>query len=534
MNRIIISDEEKNTILEFDDKDLKGNTFYNDGRIENITYDDIEILKDFILSPNNTKLPNEGEYSVVLDNNTGLKHYFLDNREDYTMLFKNNGEYAIDTKEEKEEYIGRHAKRKDLTNKEKRFKIRKRIIHCTLVGLLYATMAFSYSSFVLFSRYPELEKGNNFFASIDLFFGTRDITADDLINSIYSSPNISDEDQQFLAKRDLFEDILPYVNTSNFSKQIYGVRFNNDLEIKTYDNTGMKSSGYFSYSDTSSLYIAEKYLATHYDDIISHEFIHMLQVYCNYNVISEACAEIVSSEYYDNSPATAYSEEVYLIKKLMEIIGPDPVAQYTYTNDFSGIKNEIKPYLTENEYQIFLADIRRPNIDSPDYDEQEVKEKHESLNYLLDQIYERKFNKPSEKDIAIPHLKDPSLVRYYFNQRKKAKEGSHFLIPLGSKQTMTLEDAIAEKIVYMYQTDDFGNTISVSYFDYLYNTYDTNRPLEFGYLIDKPVEINLGEDGKLHVSITTYNNNVKAVIPNVEEKLAEEAKKAEDDNQRKL
>ena len=519
MNRIIISDDEKNIILEIENRDIKGCSFYNDGRIEKVTYDEIDVLKGFLLSNNNTKLPNEGEYSVVLDNETGFKHYFYDNREDYIMFFQNNGEASIETKEE---YIGKHARREENIKNEKRFNIRNRIVTFSLVGLLFTMSIFSLPTLILQSRYPEFIRTNNFISVIDLFIDGKDLTPDDLIEGIHSSEDLSDEDQFFLAKRDLFQDILPYVNSSSFAKKIYRNRFKN-ITIKTYDNTGMRSAGYYSTGDPNSLYIADQYLDSNsFNDIISHEFIHMGQIYCRYNVISEACAEIVSSEYYEDSPAVSYSEEVYLMKKLMEIIGTEPILRYTYTSDFSHIKNAIDPYLTDNEYQIFLSDIERPNIDSPNYDEEEVKAKHESLNYLLDKIYERKFNKPSEKDMAISHLKDPSLVRYYFNQRKIAEVGSYYLAPLSTKKAMTLEDALINRIVYLYQTDETGRTIPVSYFDYLYSTYDTSKQIQYGSLITDPIDITLGEDNKLYVSIIEFNQHVKSIIPNVDEKIAEE------------
>ena len=86
MNRIFITDDEKQTIMDVNKNIFKGCTFYNDGRVERITKKTFDIFKNFILSKDQTRLPNEGKYEVILDNKSGLKHYFLDKKEDFEML----------------------------------------------------------------------------------------------------------------------------------------------------------------------------------------------------------------------------------------------------------------------------------------------------------------------------------------------------------------------------------------------------------------------------------------------------------------
>ena len=56
-------------------------------------------------------------------------------------------------------------------------------------------------------------------------------------------------------------------------------------------------------------------------------------------------AEILSYEYFDNADTNSYQNEVYLIRKLMEIIGPIPLLKYNFLNDFYEIEKEVKKYL---------------------------------------------------------------------------------------------------------------------------------------------------------------------------------------------
>ena len=82
MERIVIEDNNKKTIINIQNRTISGYSFYHDESVKELTKDDLDIFKLFFLSNDNKRLPNEGKYTVILDNITGLKHYFINGKED--------------------------------------------------------------------------------------------------------------------------------------------------------------------------------------------------------------------------------------------------------------------------------------------------------------------------------------------------------------------------------------------------------------------------------------------------------------------
>lgn len=520
METIFIKDDENNIILNIDNNKYFGYTFYHDGRIESIDESVINYFDMFKLSNDNKELPNEGKYKVILDNKTGFKHYYLDNKESYIMFFNNNGVDTIQCKVENDEILGDNGwqKKEILTKKEKMFKVGKRIIRLTCLGLITFSLAASILNTCIIIKNPERAKELRTVPIVEWVLGKKDYITSDLTKMIYRSEHLSDEDQLFLANEDFFNDILPYVNSSNFNKFLYSYRLDN-IDIRLYDNTNRNSAGYYSSSDANVLYISEIGAITRYSDILSHEFIHMCQGYCYYNVITEACAEIFSNEYFDDSPENSYASEVYLIKKMMEIIGTEPILEYNFGDSFKGIEDAVKPYLTDLEYETFLYDLSRPNIDSPQYDQVVADEKHASLDYLLDLIYERKYGTSIKNDPVIPYLDDPYLTRYYFNKKKIAKEGSYTLIFKEPSKKLTIEEAMEDGLVSLFQLSMGKKKTYISYDEYKNGKYDTSRQIYFETLFNGSLEIKLEKDGNLYVYIRTDDDIEKKDLPTVEEKL---------------
>ena len=426
MNRIIINEENKDTIIEFTKESYRGCSFYHDGRIDNLSLDISHLFREFFLSSDNTILKNCGKYQVILDNKTGFKHYFWHNQEDFQMFFQNNGEDAIQFLDN-----NRHRRRGKLSTKEKLFRVGKKVIRCTCTGLLCIMFAISTLNAIAILKYPQRVTSFRTIPMVEWIFGKQDITSAELIKKIYGSSRLSDEDKAFLANKDYLEDILPYVNSSNAAKLLYREKFCN-IGVKEFDNEDKAYAGYYMSIDCNSLYIAKQYQNTSfYNDVLSHEYVHLSQSFCYYNVIAEACAEIISEEYFIGARAQSYPDEVYLVKKLMEIIGPEPILEYNFTGNFQKIADGVKPYLTSKEYDTFLDSLKTPNVTSDDYDETINKSKLSDCNQLLDKVYEKKFGCSIMEDPVIPHLHDYSLVRYYFNKCKN-NEGSYITI---SKKT---------------------------------------------------------------------------------------------------
>ncbi len=475
MGMILITDDDKKTVIEYDNDFSRASVFYDDGRVEPVKENIFDLFGMFLLSDNNTNLPDEGSYKVILDNDTGFKHYFLDGKEDYIMFYNNNGEeYAIDYYETLEDNGWRPKEKLPL--KEKLFRVGKSVIHTTFMGFLIVMFYLSALNLDLVRKYPEKVKSFRDIPAVEWIMGKEDYTVDDLINKIMNDEELYDEDKFYLANRDFFADILPYVNQSNFVKYLYGYKFNN-IVIDTFDDNNTRTGGYYRSSEPNKINIGNSNLTHNYFDVLAHEFIHLCQGRCFYNLISEASAEIISHEYFDDAKENSYIKEVYLLKKMMEIIGPEPILKYVFANDFSDISNAIKPYLSSSEYKTFLDDLKRKNDDNFSH-MNEVDNKNKSLDSLLDTVYLRKYGESVDNDPVISYLKNDTLVRYYFNQRKMDKEGSRVIIPEDeSTFKISFKEAILEEAIVLFQKDLEGNDIRLSYDDYEDGNYDKRRML---------------------------------------------------------
>ena len=309
METIRVEDENCNIILYLENKILQGYQFNKDNTIEIVNESVIDYFKFLVSSQNYTELADEEEYKVILDNETGLKHYFKNSIEDYTMFFKKNGEYDVCFKG-----TGGFIKEK-ISKRFKISRIKELFVICTLSSLLGISISHLTVTPTNIQKLYEI---------LDI----EDISINDIENKIGAS-SLTEEEKKFIYNEDFLLDILPLKNESNYLKYICNKSFNN-LNIKSYgpeDDKYEGTLGYYNYNDLGTIHLRDYEELTYAQkDTYSHEFIHMCQV-CQssgYNLIIEACAEIISEEYY-NSPANSYSRPVKLVKKMMEIIGSEPI-----------------------------------------------------------------------------------------------------------------------------------------------------------------------------------------------------------------
>ena len=252
-----------------------------------------------------------------------------------------------------------------------------------------------------------------------------DIMLSDLSNNIYNSNRLNDTEKEYLYNRALLVDVLPYINQSNYMKRCYNVRFKN-IDIKSYSSDSVLYGdwdGFYNVVTPSTLHVADYEDPYESSSTVGHEFIHMLQNPNIYSFFSEASAEIMSFEYYDN-PVTAYTDEVKLLRVLMEIIGSEPIKQYVFAGDFSLIESRVKPYLTDEEYQEFIRCISLSTEDPNNVNDRNV-----SLRKIYKTLYEKIYESNIEDDNIIHMIEanKPSLYRYYFNGRKESYYGIYYI-----------------------------------------------------------------------------------------------------------
>ncbi len=288
-----------------------------------------------------------------------------------------------------------------------------------------------------------------------------DYKTSDIYHLINSSPYLTEEEKKFIYNEDFINDVLELINKDNHLKYNFSLFFNN-IKISNFEDELDDLERAFGYYDTdypSTIYVRNyEELTDAKKDIVAHEFIHLCQDVRGYNLLIEASAEIISNEYY-NTPISYYLTQVKLVKKLMEIIGPEPVWIYSFTGDFSLIEERVKPYLTDSEYEEFLNDL------TFDYDNNSInKPKFDSLEVLLEKLYFARFNSEIKDDLVISLIdKDNrTLSRYYFNSRYINYENSYYIdyrerYSHGSGLEGTIKNEFIPRKVYLPPISEIDN-----------------------------------------------------------------------------
>lgn len=252
----------------------------------------------------------------------------------------------------------------------------------------------------------------------------RTITLEDLKQLIFSSEFLSEEEKNYLYNEDFLNDILPFVNEDFLRKLKYQTHFTNILiHGYTGEEYGGNYLGYYTEKEPNTLHIRDYDKIENHKDTAAHEFIHLCHVLSCYNLITEACAEIISFEYFDEANVDVYTSQVRLVKILMEIIGPNPIWIYNFTGNFQPIEDAVKPYFSSEDYYEFLSCLSF-TID----DDENNLIKFKRLDELLKILYKNKFDEDIENNETISSLKDYTavLTRYYFNPRLINQENSFY------------------------------------------------------------------------------------------------------------
>ena len=274
---------------------------------------------------------------------------------------------------------------------------------------------------------------------------------EDIKNIIYSSPFLTIEEKNYLYNEDFILDILPFINSNIASRLKCGSHLYN-LAIYSYgdENEERDYLGYYDQDYPSNLYIRDYESLDGNKDTVAHEWIHLWQCFAGCNVITEACAEIISEEYYDECKDNAYSEQVKIVKKLMEIIGPELIWNFNFNGNFKPIADAVSPYLSEIDYYDFLHCLRFEHGKSLDNIN-----KFKRLNEIIANLYKNKFGEDIENSEIMAALDsfNCQVTRYYFNKRFMDKEHSYY-IDRSKKEyaSLSYQEAIDRDLFFAYAT----------------------------------------------------------------------------------
>ena len=252
---------------------------------------------------------------------------------------------------------------------------------------------------------------------------TSDITVEEMRDLIYSSPNLTDEEKAFLYNEDLFTDILPYVNQSEWMKLTYRSKFSN-MDVVSYNHligNMMNADGLYYPMTPGNLYI-ENYSGIEGESesagTLAHEEVHAMQYIGDIltgedSFFLEPTAEMMAHEYY-GAPIENYTDEIRMIRVLMEIIGTEPIKQYIFTGDFSMIEERVKPYLDKEDYDEFIECIHEDVHGNNNL-------RNARLMRIFKTLYKNIYGSRMTDDEVLMLLEDDnkSLERSYFNERNQ-------------------------------------------------------------------------------------------------------------------
>ena len=416
MDIVTIINDNFKIYIHFKNNKIYGYKFNKDNTFEEIDNSVLEFFNFIKLSNNNTKIDNYKGYEVYLDNETNFKHYLRNGLEDYSLFFYNNSEdavsYNIPSKKSNTRVF--YYKRNRIYLKKKRF--------YRLVRIILALTLITSTTLIA----TNINKKDNI---------VKKLTIEDIQNYIYSSPNIKDEDKEYLYNEELLELVLPMVNETNSNRYLYSLKFK-DIDLVRYEREEDSTTiGWYNMANpniinidaavddnneveniqylNSYTFINKNYM--YRNDTIAHEFIHLCQTASDFHFLKESCAEILSTEFYSYTKTNHYLTEVRLTKKLMEIIGPYPILYFNFTDDFSLIEKEVKPFLTEEEYDSFCFFLRSSSCHTAKelFDVLE-----EELDKLLNKLYYNRYGKEASSDPVIYALdNNKPIIRYYFNPK---------------------------------------------------------------------------------------------------------------------
>jgi hypothetical protein len=285
-----------------------------------------------------------------------------------------------------------------------RQRTKKEIIEATIIATIYNIFTFAFlCPGVETVDYPKVAYDDAY-----------ELTIDDIKNIFDNNQFLSDEEKAYLYNEDYFNYLLEYINQD---KNIRRILFDelSYLDIEE-DNSHGNLGGYVIGGNKSDIYINNLlYNQGTYelDKTLGHEFVHVTQYATKRTRLMEASAEILNQEFYITKNRT-YEEETSATRILMEIIGPDPIANYIYLNDENDIINSVQPYLNKEEYRIFYKYFLG---EFDDKDHMSFDEIYEVLSLL----YKNKYNADINDNLMINALRVDNnyyYSRHYFDEDK--------------------------------------------------------------------------------------------------------------------
>lgn len=338
------------------------------------------------------------EYEVYYDKEMDLKHFLLNGKEDYEMLFKYNGIDAF-------LYV----------EKEKKINMIKKFA-CFGMCLTIALSGIQFLESINFNI--KTDPGVYMAHSISDVMGLysdEPINYLDAIDAIKSS-NLPNDVKSVISDESFLKLVFSYYKGSaleytarlkfeNLSLEPFeeGHRFENNETVNGY------------YSPLNSNVLRSRSADELYIQVIVHEFIHLLQAEnYKYTYLVEASAELIASELLNMTPST-YLPAVENLKLLINIIGPEPIYELIFAGDDTNLINILKNNLSIQDYTKITQYLKKDGFAINNEMDFQL-EIQQTLYKLYEKLYGKNINEDKNILCGITDLKQD--IGYVKDERR--------------------------------------------------------------------------------------------------------------------
>lgn len=401
----------------------------NNDVIEPLPREKAKGLLNTLLSSKLTFREKIGDYKIYLDE-ANNKRYFKNGNEDYFLFFTKNGLDAVKLKNTKSK----------VNNNSKCYKI--------IAGGLIFTLVCSIAGVISLVINDAKYKNETKYALIN----ENPITVDEMVDLVCESPNLSVDERELLCNDIFFAFVLD--NSNGKPRDFHLRNALNNINIKPFRSQDFEGAlGYYNPVKINSIYVLDVAYKNkaQYNDVVAHEFIHLMQDQNEYFYILEASAEIMEYEFFDQ-PCDGYGDIVRRTKVLMEIIGPQPVIDCNFSGDTKTFEDSIGKYLSESDKNKMLKLLSTPATKL--YKSKEFTNSvNNGIDELLAKMYKNKTGKDIKADPMIQHIYNTNPInRVYFNPNR-AEYNEKCILPAKKENIdeLDINDIINSKRVKYFQ-----------------------------------------------------------------------------------
>ncbi len=392
--------------------------YYENGNKKIINNDLIILLIKELVTCHHKKFLYQDEYEVYLDEQTGYKHFYKDGKENYTIFFYENGYDAILYKENSNQ-----SNFKTFTVKGTKICI-SIILLLTVINGIKSNIVQNPEKIVS----PQIEYTQENELTVDSSF---------FKDFILNSENLTKEEKQLLINNQFFKDLSETPITSS-RKSSLEEKFNN-ITIKT-GTEGRPSPnvlGWYIDLFPNTIHVVDE----NDNNTKIHEFIHLTQEFTEYSYIREACADLISLEYYGIEDSLTYNDAATRIQFLMELIGPEIIWNLNFNGDETSFENKIYELLPE-ESAIKLLQLFKQNPANI------TVEKHQEQNKEIDKYLYQIYNTLTNENNPLNTIQEETGITFdTFNSNQTYFNHSNNEYSFSFSKIITLEEAKQKGLV---------------------------------------------------------------------------------------